>query len=174
MAASSARDRPRTGSCADRIVFGQSAALTGPAEELGLEMRRGIMAAFAEANADGGVEGRTLDLVARDDVYEPEAAIANTTALIREDKVFALIGEVGTPTSAAAEPIARAAGVPFIAPFTGAELLRDPALTMSSTSAPPTSRRPRRSSSGCSPTAASAGSRCSTRTIPMGGAGWPA
>ena len=43
--------------------------------------------------------------------------------------VFALIGAVGTPTSAAAEPIAAAAGVPFIAPFTGAEFLRDPALT---------------------------------------------
>ena len=112
----------------DRIVFGQSAALSGPAAELGLEMRRGIMAAFAEANATGGVEGRRIDLVARDDRYEPEAAIDNTTALIRQDKVFALIGEVGTPTSAAAEPIARSAGVPFIAPFTGAEFLRDPRL----------------------------------------------
>ena len=50
----------------DRIVFGQSAALSGPAAELGLEMRRGIMAAFAEANATGGVEGRRIDLVARD------------------------------------------------------------------------------------------------------------
>ena len=113
----------------DRILFGQSAALSGPAAELGIEMRRGIAAAFAEANASGGIGGRHLDLVSRDDRYEPEAAIANTQGLIAEDKVFALIGEVGTPTSAAAEPIARAAGVPFIAPFTGAEFLRDPALT---------------------------------------------
>jgi len=117
------------GVSADRILFGQSAALTGPAAALGLEMQRGIEAAFAEANASGGVGGRQIELVTRDDRYEPEAAIANTGALIHEDRVFALIGAVGTPTSAATQPIAQAAGVPFIAPFTGAEFLRDPALT---------------------------------------------
>jgi len=110
------------------IVFGQSAAFTGPAAELGLQMRRGIAAAFSEANAAGGIHGRRLELLAYDDRYEPEAAIANTRALIGRG-VFALIGAVGTPTSQAAEPIARAHGVPFIAPFTGAEFLRDPALT---------------------------------------------
>ncbi len=113
---------------ADVILFGQTAALTGPAAELGVEMRRGIAAAFAEANDAGGVAGRALHLVSRDDRYEPEAAVENTEALITEEQVFALIGSVGTPTSAAAEPIARAAGVPFIAPFTGAEFLRDASL----------------------------------------------
>jgi branched-chain amino acid transport system substrate-binding protein len=113
----------------DRIVFGQSAALSGPAAELGLEMQRGIRAAFAEVNAAGGIEGRQIDLITRDDRYEPEAAIANTEALIGADRVFGLIGAVGTPTSAATEPIAKEAGVPFIAPFTGAEFLRDPART---------------------------------------------
>ena len=113
----------------DSILFGQSAALSGPAAELGIEMQRGIMAAFAEANAAGGVDGREIRLVSRDDRYEPEAAIRNTEALVEDEHVFALIGAVGTPTSAAAEPIARAAGIPFIAPFTGAEFLRDPALT---------------------------------------------
>lgn len=112
----------------DRVLFGQSAAFTGPAAELGLEMQRGILAAFGEANATGGIHGRRIELVARDDRYEPEAAIANTEALIGQDRVFGLIGEVGTPTSAATEPIAKEAGVPFIAPFTGAEFLRDPAL----------------------------------------------
>lgn len=112
-----------------RILFGQSAALGGPAADLGLEMRRGILAAFAEVNRKGGVNGRRLDLLSYDDRYEPEQAIANTTRLIDRDGVFALIGEVGTPTSPAAEPIARRAGVPFIAPFTGAEFLRDPELT---------------------------------------------
>jgi branched-chain amino acid transport system substrate-binding protein len=117
------------GVAADRILFGQSAALTGPAAELGLEMQRGILAAFGEANAAGGIAGRRIELITRDDRYEPEAAIANTGKLIGEDRVFGLIGAVGTPTSAATEPIAREAGVPFIAPFTGAEFLRDPALT---------------------------------------------
>lgn len=113
----------------EHILFGQSAALGGPAADLGTEMRRGILAAFEEVNRAGGVAGRRLELRAYDDHYEPEQAVANTQRLIKDDGVFALIGEVGTPTSAAAEPIARAVGVPFIAPFTGAEFLRDRALT---------------------------------------------
>lgn len=112
----------------ERILFGQSAAFGGPAAGLGMEMRRGILAAFEETNRAGGVFGRRLELRAYDDRYEPELAIANTLRLIEDDGVFALIGAVGTPTSAAAEPIARAAGVPFIAPLSGAEFLRDPAL----------------------------------------------
>lgn len=112
----------------EHVLFGQSAALAGPAADLGTEMRRGIVAAFEEVNRAGGIDGRRLELRAYDDRYEPELAVANTIKLIENDEVFALIGAVGTPTSAAAEPIARAAGVPFIAPFSGAEFLRDPAL----------------------------------------------
>jgi branched-chain amino acid transport system substrate-binding protein len=87
-------------------VFGQSAALKGPAGALGLGMREGILAAFHEANASGGVHGRKLELISYNDDYEPEVAIAKTNKLIEEDKVFALIGEVGTPTSKAVQPIA--------------------------------------------------------------------
>jgi branched-chain amino acid transport system substrate-binding protein len=112
----------------DRIVFGQSAAFDGPAAALGLGMREGILAAFNEANAGGGVNGHKLELVSYDDGYEPEKAIANTKRLIGEDTVFALVGEVGTPTSNAVQPIATEAGVPFIGPFTGAAFLRDPSL----------------------------------------------
>jgi ABC-type branched-subunit amino acid transport system substrate-binding protein len=110
----------------DSVLFGQSAAFSGPARELGKNMRLGIEAAFAEANRDGGVHGRRLDLVTLDDAYEPEAAVTNTQQLIQTDDVFALIGEVGTPTSRSATPVAAEARVPFIAPFTGAAFLRDP------------------------------------------------
>ena len=110
----------------DRVLFGQSAAFSGPARELGKNMRLGIEAAFHEANEAGGVHGRLLELTWLDDAYEPEAAIANTQQLIREG-VFALIGAVGTPTSRSATPIAAAAGTPYLAPFTGAAFLRDPA-----------------------------------------------
>ena len=112
----------------DRIVFGQSAAFDGPAAALGLGMREGILASFNEANATGGVNGRRLELVSYDDGYEPEKAIANTKRLIDENGVFALVGEVGTPTSNAAQPIATEARVPFIGPFTGAAFLRNPSL----------------------------------------------
>jgi ABC-type branched-subunit amino acid transport system substrate-binding protein len=112
----------------DRIVFGQSAAFEGPAAALGLGMREGILASFNEVNATGGVHGRRLELVSYDDGYEPEKAIANTERLINQHGVFALVGEVGTPTSNAAQPIATEAGVPFILPFTGAAFLRNPSL----------------------------------------------
>jgi ABC-type branched-subunit amino acid transport system substrate-binding protein len=112
----------------DRIVFGQSAAFEGPAAALGLGMRQGILAAFTEANAKGGVKGRKLELITYDDGYEPEKAIANTNKLMKEDNVFALIGEVGTPTSKAVQPISTDAQVPFIGPFTGASFLRNASL----------------------------------------------
>lgn len=114
------------GVTADKIVFGQEAALDGPASALGQGMRDGINAAFAEANKAGGVKGHKLELVSVDDGYEPTKAIAAAKKLIDEEKVFALVGSVGTPTSAAVEPIAQEAAVPFIGPFTGAEFLRDP------------------------------------------------
>ena len=81
-------------------------------------MRQGILAAFNQANTAGGINGRRFDLISYDDGYEPERAIENTNRLIKGDQVFALIGEVGTPTSRAAQPIATAAQVPFIGPFT--------------------------------------------------------
>lgn len=110
---------------AERILFGQSAALSGPASGLGQAMRAGIEAAFSEANRNGGVHGRRLELISLDDGYEPEAAIENMRNLINEREVFALIGAVGTPTARSSVPVAAAAGVPYIAPFTGAPFLRD-------------------------------------------------
>jgi ABC-type branched-subunit amino acid transport system substrate-binding protein len=114
------------GVAADKILFGQAAALDGAAAALGQGMREGIAAAFAEANRAGGVKGRQLELKSVDDGYEPTKSIEAVKRLIEEDKVFALLGPVGTPTSAATQPIAAAAGVPFIGPFTGAEFLRTP------------------------------------------------
>jgi branched-chain amino acid transport system substrate-binding protein len=112
----------------DRILFGQAAALAGSSSALGQGMRQGILAAFAEVNAKGGVHGRKLELISRDDGYDPDRSAVQTTTLIEEDKVFALIGAVGTPTTAATVPIAQAKNVPFIGPFTGAAFLRAPEL----------------------------------------------
>jgi ABC-type branched-subunit amino acid transport system substrate-binding protein len=110
----------------DKILFGQVAALSGPAQALGQGMREGILAAFDEANRAGGINGRKLELKSVDDGYEPEKTIKATKTIIGEDKVFALVGAVGTPTSKAGQPIATASKVPFIGPFTGAEFLRNP------------------------------------------------
>ena len=109
----------------DAILFGQAAALEGPSSALGQRMRQGIVAAFNEVNEKGGVYGRRLELVSRDDGYDPDRSVAQTLRLIEDDKVFALIGAVGTPTAMATIPITSARNIPFIGPFSGAEFLRD-------------------------------------------------
>jgi ABC-type branched-subunit amino acid transport system substrate-binding protein len=108
------------------LRIGQFAAQTGPAAELGKRLQLGILAQFAAVNKAGGINGRQIKLIARDDSYEPEKAAAAVKALIEEDKVFALIGSVGTPTTLAAIPAINAAGIPLIGPFTGAQALREP------------------------------------------------
>src|SRR3981189_3375083 len=116
------------GVSSDTILFGQAAALEGPSSALGQGMRQGILAAFAEINARGGIHGRKLKLISRDDGYDPDRSVAQTVKLNEGDKGFALIGAVGTPTTTATVPIAKANNVPFIGPFTGAEFLRSPDL----------------------------------------------
>jgi branched-chain amino acid transport system substrate-binding protein len=118
--------RAETGVTDHEILIGQFAAFSGPAGQLGQRMNAGIQAQFKAVNAAGGVNGRQLKLVTRDDGYEPEKSKAAVKALIEQDKVFALIGSVGTPTGLAAMPILTAANVPLVGMFTGAEGLRVP------------------------------------------------
>ena len=110
----------------NEILIGQFAAFSGPAAQLGLRMNAGILAHFEAINEQGGINKRKLKLVTRDDSYEPEKAAAAAKALINDDKVFALIGSVGTPTTLAALPAINEAKIPLIGPFTGAQALREP------------------------------------------------
>ncbi|HTP63037.1 MAG TPA: ABC transporter substrate-binding protein [Burkholderiales bacterium] len=114
------------GVTSDKILLGQSVALTGPAAQLGIQMRNGIKAYLDYVNERGGVSGRKIELLTLDDGYEPARTVPNTKKLIEQDKVFALIGYVGTPTSVPAVPVFTEAKVPFVGPFTGAEALRVP------------------------------------------------
>jgi ABC-type branched-subunit amino acid transport system substrate-binding protein len=108
------------------IRIGMANALSGPASGLGTDLKAGADAFLARVNAAGGINGRKVVLVSKDDGYEPEKTAAATKALIEQDKIFALFGYVGTPTSAAAVPLASRASVPYLFPFTGAEFLRNP------------------------------------------------
>lgn len=116
----------QTGVTDREVLIGQFAALTGPAAQLGKRMQAGMQAYFTQVNAQGGVNGRTIKLVARDDGYEPAKAVESVKALINDDKVFALAGSVGTPTGLAALPIVTAEKVPLVGMFTGAQGLREP------------------------------------------------
>jgi branched-chain amino acid transport system substrate-binding protein len=105
-------------------VFGMSTVLSGPAAHLGTNMRNGVLAAFKEINLKGGIQGRSLCLIALDDAYEPEKTVANMHRLIEQENVLAIIGNVGTPTAIAAVPIVNRSHIPFYGAFTGAGILR--------------------------------------------------
>lgn len=106
------------------LRFGMSAPMSGPAADLGIDMRVGIEAAFAEANRRGGVRSMKLRLITLDDCYEPLRTAPNMRRLIDQDQVLAIVGNVGTPTAVVALPIAASREVPFFGAYTGADLLR--------------------------------------------------
>jgi branched-chain amino acid transport system substrate-binding protein len=109
----------------ERWLVGQSAALTGPAGELGLQFKLGAELLFNKVNAQGGVAGRPVELRSLDDGYEPHRCVLNTQRLI-EAGASVLFGYVGTATSLAALPLSSAAKRLFFAPFTGSEAVRIP------------------------------------------------
>lgn len=114
------------GISSDGILLGQSCALKGPAKALGHGMKTGLNVYFDGVNAKGGIHGRKIKLKTINDGYEPKKCIKATRMLIDRQKVFLMIGEVGTPTSKVAVPICEENEVPFVGPFTGAEFLRNP------------------------------------------------
>jgi len=103
-----------------------SAALSGPAAALGRRYHAGARSCFEQVNRHGGIAGARIVLDLRDDAYEPEQAEANTRAFVEDERVLALFGYVGTPTSKAALPYVRRWRIPFLGPFTGADILSEP------------------------------------------------
>ena len=110
----------------DKVVLGSSLALKGHASYLGTQTLHGALAYINMVNEDAGVHGRKLELVTYDDSYDPPKCLINTQRLIIEDKVFALFGYVGTPTTVKVLPLVDAARIPLLGMFTGANALRKP------------------------------------------------
>lgn len=109
---------------ADRISIGQTVALTGPFGDLGSELVRGANACFRSLNASGGIHGRKLEIVTRDDEYKVAKAVENAKTFIDSGSVFCLFNSFGTPTNEALLPLLEKAGVPLIASYLGALSLR--------------------------------------------------
>jgi ABC-type branched-subunit amino acid transport system substrate-binding protein len=106
------------------IRFGISAAFTGPVKERGRQMKLGIDTAFNRINDAGGVEGRTLRLIAADDGNEPKRTLEAMKQLYEKDEVFGIIGSIGTATAAAAVPYALERRMLFFGAFTGGNVVR--------------------------------------------------
>jgi branched-chain amino acid transport system substrate-binding protein len=117
------RDHPIPGG---EIKIGMSSAQTGRVGLLGIETRQGCEAYFTRVNRGGGVAGRRLVLVDYDDHYEPVETVSNTEHLIDEDKVFALLDFLGTPTCRAILPMLNEANIVLVGPISGASIFRQP------------------------------------------------
>lgn len=106
------------------IKIGMSAVFSGPSRDLGQAMKLGVETSFQAANDAGGVNGRMLTLTALDDGYEATRAVGTMKELIDERGMFAIVGNVGTPTSTVAAPFAAQNKTIFFGAFTGAPVLR--------------------------------------------------
>ncbi len=113
-----------TGAAPPDIVFGISAAFSGPSRELGRDVQHGIQTSFELVNDRGGINGRRIRLVALDDGYEPERALANVHELFEKYHVLALVCDIGTPTAQRVLPYVFEQNRLFFGAFTGAKLLR--------------------------------------------------
>ena len=107
------------------ITIGMTAPLSGPNGAYGTDMKEVIGAYFKQVNDAGGISGRKLELIAMDDGYETDRAVANTKALINEKQVFAMIASYGSsPTTAAMNDAFGPAKVPLIGTISGADSIR--------------------------------------------------
>lgn len=109
------------------VTIGTSLSLTGILASAGQDHTAGIKAAFAAVNQAGGVHGRELRLLVKDDMYSPPRALENVRQMLDTNSVFALMSLMGTATTAAALPIIELQGVPCVGPVTGASSLRSTA-----------------------------------------------
>lgn len=112
------------GVTADSITLAQSTALTGPLGDLGQEVLKGAKVYFDALNARGGVNGRTIKLVSKDDAYDPAKTVENVNAIIAEDSALALFGTFGTPNNEQLIPLAQKVNMPVFMPYSGAPSIR--------------------------------------------------
>ncbi|WP_283709632.1 ABC transporter substrate-binding protein [Pseudoalteromonas prydzensis] len=105
------------------IKLGMSTALTGPAKQIGEQLYQGSNVYFNKVNKSGGINGVQVQLIVADDGYEPRRAVRNTRHFIYKDKVDALFGAMGTPTSFAVSALLEKLQTPYLMPYSGAEFL---------------------------------------------------
>src|SRR6201746_1265126 len=103
------------------IVIGTHQDLSGPIKVWGVPVSNGMKMAGEEINAAGGVNGRTLKPILEDNGYDPKKAVLASQKMIERDKIFAMIGGMGSGPTLAAQDILFDAGVLQLFPLTAAE-----------------------------------------------------
>lgn len=110
----------------DEIILGSIQDLSGPIAGFGKQLRSGMMLRVDEINEQGGVNGRKIKLLVEDSAYDPRRAVLAAQKLVNQDKVFAVIGHVGTATNMAAMPVQFQKGVINWFPVTAARQMYEP------------------------------------------------
>ncbi|MBE7417573.1 MAG: ABC transporter substrate-binding protein [Ideonella sp.] len=110
----------------NEIVLGTLLDLSGPINFWGLPIKNGMEMAVDDLNAGGGINGRRVRLVIEDMAYDPKKAVLAAQKLLNQDRIFAMVGQMGTVTAAATMPLVLKAGLPHVFPVTPAELFFEP------------------------------------------------
>ena len=108
------------------IVIGTMQDLSGPIVAFSKQLVAGMNMRVDEQNALGGVNGRKLKLVVEDHGYDPKKAVLATQKLVQKDKIFAMVGTIGTPTALPSMPILFEKNIPHLFPLTAAREMYEP------------------------------------------------
>ena len=126
LAAGAASAQTKTpGVTATEIRVGQTIAYSGPASAYG-QLGKAEAAYFDSINAKGGINGRKIKFISRDDGYSPAKAVENVRRLVEEDDVALVFGVLGTPLNMAIRPYLNAKGVPLLFIAAGSSAFKDP------------------------------------------------
>ena len=110
----------------DEIVLGTIQDLSGPLAGFGKQARAGMQLAVAEINEQGGVNGRKLKLLVEDDGYDPKKSVLAAQKLVNQDKIFIMVGHIGTAQNLAAMPVQFEKNVVNFFPITAAREMYEP------------------------------------------------
>lgn len=110
----------------DEIVLGSIQDLSGPLAGFGKQVRFGMMLRVDEANEQGGIHGRKIKLNVEDSGYEPRRAVLAAQKLVNQDRIFAMVGHIGTAQNMAAMPVQFQKNVINFFPVTAAREMYEP------------------------------------------------
>jgi branched-chain amino acid transport system substrate-binding protein len=108
------------------VLLGSIQDLSGPIAGFGKQVRNGLLLAVDEVNEQGGVNGRKLKIVVEDSAYDPRKAALAAQKLVNQDKVFAVLGHIGTAQNMAAMPVQFDKNVVNYMPITAAREMYEP------------------------------------------------
>lgn len=117
---------PTQGITKDEILLGSVQDLSGPAAGYGKSARQGMLLRVDEINEQGGIHGRKLKILFEDNAYDPRKAVLATQKLVNQDKIFMMVGHLGTAHNLAAMPVQFEKNIVNFFPITSSKEMYDP------------------------------------------------